>query len=151
MYNVYCIYIYHTREVNPYKKNGYFLQAFFCVQSSIKVSITFFLFPTNILSNKVKQVCYKIIFINSLFIIYYNFFKIFIIVGNLKKKCGHREKSCELKQLLFLRVYLSGIAVRSTTSTPWRAGRTARSWASRTRIEVNRNGRRTRQRSSICD
>ena len=30
----------------------------------------------------------------------------FNIVGNLKKKCGHHEKSCELKQLLFLRVYL---------------------------------------------
>ena len=27
--------------------------------------------------------------------------------GKLKKKCGHREKSCELKQLLFIRVYLS--------------------------------------------
>ena len=72
----------------------------FCVQSSIKVSITFFSFPTNILSNKVKQVCNKIIFINSLFIIYYDFSKVFNIVG-------HHEKSCKLKQLLFLRFYLS--------------------------------------------
>ena len=32
-----------------------------------------------ILSNKVKQVCYKIISINSLFIIYYDFSKIFNI------------------------------------------------------------------------
>ena len=28
--------------------------------------------------------------------------------ASLKKKCGHHEKSCEFKQLLFLRVYLSG-------------------------------------------
>ena len=33
----------------------------------------------------------------SLFIIYYDFLKIFNIVGNVKKKCGHHEKSCELK------------------------------------------------------
>ena len=52
-----------------------------------------FFFPMNILSNKVKQVCYKIKFINSLFIIIYDFLKIFNIVGNLKKKCGHHEKS----------------------------------------------------------
>ena len=64
------------------------------------------------MSNKVKQVCYKIIFVNSLFIIYYDFFKIFNIVGNLKKKCGHCEKSCELMQLLFLRVYLSDLTER---------------------------------------
>ena len=101
-------------EVNPYKKIATFA-SFFCVHSSIKVSITFFLFPTNILPNKVKQVCYKIIFINSLFIIYYDFLKIFNIVRNLKKKCGHHEKSCELKQLLFLRVYLSGFVKSAYT------------------------------------
>ena len=54
-----------------------------------------------------KQSKIYLLFINSLFIIYYDFLKIFNIVGNLKKKCGHREKSCELKQLLSLRVYLS--------------------------------------------
>ena len=95
-----------TREVNPYKKCATFA-SFFCVHVTIKVSITFFLFPTNILSNKVKQVCYKIIFIYILFVIYYDFLKIFNIVR--KKKCGHHEKSCEFKQLLFLRVYLSGL------------------------------------------
>ena len=40
----------------------------------------------------------RLIFINSLFIIYYDFFHdiytmIFNIDGNLKKKCGHHEKS----------------------------------------------------------
>ena len=78
------------REVNPFKKVATFCKLF-CVQPSIKVSITFFLFPTNILSNKVKK--YKIIFINSLFIMNYDFLKIFNIVGNFKKKCGHHEKS----------------------------------------------------------
>ena len=80
------------REVNPYKKVATFA-SLFCVHSSIKVSITFFVFTTNILLNKVKQVCYKIIFTHSIFMIYYDFLKIFNIVGNLKKKCGHHEKS----------------------------------------------------------
>ena len=33
-------------------------------------------------------------------------YKIFNIVGNFKKKCGHHDEKLELKQL-FLRVYLS--------------------------------------------
>ena len=70
----------------------------------------FLLFPTNILSNKVKQVCYKIIFINSLFIIYYNFLKIFNTVENLKKRCGHHA-------LLYRRIAKVGRKVRVKAST----------------------------------
>ena len=62
------------RGVNPYEKSCDFYKIF-CVQSYstkkakwIKVSTLSFLFPTNILSNKVKKVCYKIIFIHGQFI-----------------------------------------------------------------------------------
>ena len=79
-----------NRQRNPYKKRFYFCRLFLCTLADQGVH-PFFLFPTNILSNKVKQVCFKIIFINSLIIIIYDFLKIFNIVGNLK--CGHHEKS----------------------------------------------------------
>ena len=93
------IYAFETRtwELNPYKKGSTFL----CSVVDQGVHRFFFYYRRTYYWNKTKQVCYKMIFISSLFIIW--FLKVFNIVG--KKKCGHLEKSCELKQLHFLRDY----------------------------------------------
>ena len=57
--------------------------------------LPFLLFPTNVLSNKIKQACYKMIFINSLFIIYNDINSLFIkyiqYCRKLKNKCGHHN------------------------------------------------------------
>ena len=76
----------------------------------------FFLFPTNILSSKVKQVSYKIILINGLFIIIYIIYiykaiKWIYIVGNLKKKCGQHEKVGE--KLVKAATFLTGLPLYS--------------------------------------
>ena len=63
-----CCFLILSWEVNPYRKSCYFYKLFLgkLVDQGVH---PFFSCLTNILSNKVKQVCYKIIFINSL--IYY--------------------------------------------------------------------------------
>ena len=95
------------REVNPYTKSCYFCKLFLCTLVD-QVVHPFFLFPTNVISNKVKQACYKIMSINSLFIIYNDFSKIFKIV--VKKKCGHHD-------LLFRRITKVGrkVGVKAAT------------------------------------
>ena len=55
----------HTCEVNPYKKSCYFCKPILCTLVDQGVH-PFFSFPTNIFSNKVKKVCYEMIFIISL-------------------------------------------------------------------------------------
>ena len=67
------------------------------------------------MSNKLKQVSYKIILINGLFIIIYDFLKLFkwiFIVGNLKKKCGHHEKVGE--ELVKAATFLTGLPLGMT-------------------------------------
>ena len=88
--------IFQIKPVFFFFKVDTFCIAFVVYTRRSRCPITFFLFPTNISSNEGKQVCCKIIFIHSLFIIWF-----FHIVGNSNKKCGHHEKSCELKQLLY--------------------------------------------------
>ena len=68
------------------------LKAFFVYNRRSRCPPFLFISDEHIVKQS-KQVCYKIIFINSLFIIIYDFLKIFNIVGNLRKKCGHHEKS----------------------------------------------------------
>ena len=97
------------REVNPYKKVATFASFFLCTLVDQGVHL-FFSYPTNIFSNKVKKVTKEYFYIVYLLFkfIYNDFLKIFNIV---RKEIGRQhEKKSELKQLLFLRVYLSGKA-----------------------------------------
>ena len=60
-----------------------------------------FISDEHIVKQSKKKVCYEIIFINSLFIIYYDFLKIFNIVGK-KKKCVDTMRKVGVKAATFL-------------------------------------------------
>ena len=93
------------REVNPYKIVATFCKRF--LSTLVDQGVHHFLFISDKHIDKQSKISMlQNNVYNSLFIIYYDFLRICNIVGNCRKKCGHHEKSWELKQLLFLRVFL---------------------------------------------
>ena len=99
----------HYWEVNPYKKVATFCKLFLC--TLVDQGVHHFLFISDKHNVKQSKTSYKIISIKSIYYVLW-FFK---DIQYCREKCGHHEQSCELKQLLFLRVYLSGSSSRDVS------------------------------------
>ena len=96
--------MHETREVNPYKKVATFCKLFLSTVVDQGVHHFLFISDEHIVNQSKTSLLQNNIYKQSIY--YILWFKKDIQYCR-KKKCGHHEKSCELKQLLFLRVYLS--------------------------------------------
>ena len=80
------------REVKPYKKVATFCKFFLCTLVDQGVHHFLFISDEHIVKQSKTSMLQNNIYEYSLFIIYYDFLKIFIIVGNVKKSVDTMRK-----------------------------------------------------------